>query len=409
MVYKIMENEDFFKENIFYSVTGRVFAILLAIFSSCFLFVSLIFPSFKDTESDYDGCADGYYYTYTEDGSGVVLRECRERDGGIIKLPSYIRGKIVVGLRLRCNYDAEITSVIIPETVLRLEYIDINIRGDSFRNLIIPSSVEYVQRLMLDYYPRTIYVEKGAKTANWDKDWSRGNDEIEEGGIYPRYHHVVYIQDYGMTDNGLLWVELENGEISIVSVESGVSNISIPNMVNGKKVTSIAPFAFYNQGEVNSISIPDSVKSIGEYVFEGCSFSTRVKENLKYAGDKANPYMYLHGANTYYYADTDGDGVETYFPNTSAIIDEKCKIIGEEAFKNWDKLTTVIIPKSVIYISNYIFAGCDSLYSIKYNGTISEWENVNKEADWYKKSYSELFPDNIKTVICSDGEITITD
>ena len=76
------------------------------------------------------------------------------------------------------------------------------------------------------------------------------------------------------------------------------------------------------------------------------------------------------------------------------------KEIGNGAFGwNWS-LTTFNIPKSVTNIG-YGAVGCTSLDVIYYNGTIKEWESVNKNSKW-----------NIQIgeciLRCTDGDIDIS-
>ena len=94
-------------------------------------------------------------------------------------------------------------------------------------------------------------------------------------------------------------------------------SITIPN-----SVTSIGKGAFFGCSSLSSITIPNSVTSIGEYAFYDCSSLA------------------------------------------SVIIGNSVKSIGNEAFYNCSFLTTITIPNSVTSIGNYVFSSCSSLTSV---------------------------------------------
>ena len=88
-------------------------------------------------------------------------------------------------------------------------------------------------------------------------------------------------------------------------------------------------------------------KKIGVFPFantisENSEFTT--EGGLIYIGSAANPYMFCGGA-----ADINISAAE---------INEKCLYILDSSFKNCDKLETITIPKSVIYI------GCQAFYTV---------------------------------------------
>lgn len=100
-----------------------------------------------------------------------------------------------------------------------------------------------------------------------------------------------------------------------------IGRIEIPSQYEGKPVTSIGygAFAFI---ALEEIVIPDSVTSIGDYAFSGCTKLTRIT------------------------------------------IPDSVTYIGEGAFVDCAGLTSITIPNSVTTINNYAFAGCASLTSI---------------------------------------------
>ena len=73
------------------------------------------------------------------------------------------------------------------------------------------------------------------------------------------------------------------------------------------------------------------------------------------------------------------------------IIPDSVTSIGDNAFYNYDRLTSVVIPDSVISIGEDAFSGCDSLTiyceaESKPNGWSSDWNYSNCPVVWgYKE------------------------
>ena len=116
--------------------------------------------------------------------------------------------------------------------------------------------------------------------------------------------------------------------------------ITIPN-----SVTSIGDEAFYRCSELTSITIPNSVTSIGDGVFSGCSglTSITIPNNVTNIGD----YAFAHCSIL-----------------TSVTIPNSVTNIGEQAFWNCPKLTSITIPNSVTSIGDKVFYECTGLTSI---------------------------------------------
>ena len=85
------------------------------------------------------------------------------------------------------------------------------------------------------------------------------------------------------------------------------------------------------------------------------------------SGDMANYNLIMPLAPWYVYRAT----IKT------VVIEKGVTRIGNSAFQNFTKLTSVTIPNSVISIEKYAFLNCTNRTNVYYTGTKTEWGNVN--------------------------------
>ena len=194
----------------------------------------------------------------------------------------------------------------------------------------------------------------------------------------------------GTCGDNLSWILNPDGELVIdgtgdMTDYSSSSNApwyskrsKIKSVTIGNSITSIGSYAFDDCAGLTNITIPDSVTSIGDSAFYKCTGLTSV---------------------------TIPDGVTS---------------IGSYAFYSCTGLTSVTIPDSVTSIGNYAFCGCNNLSTTYYTGTPEQWRdisigsnndpingNIIFECNSDRAYYQETCGENLTWTLYTDGELVI--
>ena len=135
---------------------------------------------------------------------------------------------------------------------------------------------------------------------------------------------------------------------------SGCKNTIVPN-----SVTSIGNEAFFGCSGLTSVIIPNSVTSIDAFAFGGCSGLTSITIGNSVTSIGFGAFDFCRGL-------------------TSVTIPNSVASIGDEAFSNCSGLTSVTIPNSVTSIGDDAFCNCSGLTRID---AYPNPEKVSIEAD----------------------------
>lgn len=172
----------------------------------------------------------------------------------------------------------------------------------------------------LDYIKYTV-TEGHLAVSGYDRAGFKGDAKIVSGITYKgNTYEVLEIKEYAFSGC------------------RNLTSITIPN-----SVTSIGNYAFKDCKSLKSITIPNGVTSIGDYAFDGCTNISTVE----YRCPSVEKWFY--------------SAKETI---TNVIIGDEVVTIGNEAFDGFTGLTSITIPNSVTSIGYSAFSGCSGLEKI---------------------------------------------
>ncbi len=226
----------------------------------------------------------------------------------------------------------------------------------------------------------------------------------KDGYLFYTYGKINYLLSYTGTDTALTLPDSYNGKcyeiykdafyycdsLTSVTIPDSVTSIgnsafaccySLTSVTIGSGVTSIGESAFYWCNSLTSVTIPDSVTSIGKAAFSGCSNLKSVTigsgvttiDDYAFYGCNSLTSIAVAADNLSYQSidgnlySKDGKTLIQYAigkQDASFTIPDGVTTIGDKAFSGCSSLTSVTIPDGVTSIGNYAFQDCSSLTSV---------------------------------------------
>ena len=175
---------------------------------------------------------------------------------------------------------------------------------------------------------------------SYGKLYISGEGDIEDYNVAYNYNSPWYSDGLKLNINT---VNISNGITRIGDCAFdglGITSITIPD-----SVTSIGNDAFGDCGNLTDITIPDSVTSIGDYTFYGCKSLTSITIPCSVTSIGNDAFGFCENL-------------------TNITIPDSVTSISDDAFSNCENLTDITIPDSVTSIGSRAFYGCKSLTSI---------------------------------------------
>ena len=223
--------------------------------------------------------------------------------------------------------------------------------GDSVTS-IINNAFRYCYKLVEVYNRSSLDITAG----------SEGNGYI---GYYAKH---VYTEEGGSwltdTDDGFRF--LYDGEVGyFVDYYGNETYLTLPESFIAYDGTMVPEYqinehAFHNCTSLASVTISDSVTSIGLCAFWQC------------------------------------------YSLASVTIGSRVMIIGSNAFLDCSSLESIVISDGVVSIGEGVFFGCERLENVNYSGTVKQWRELTAKCPGWARHCP------CKVVKCKDGEAPVT-
>ena len=176
--------------------------------------------------------------------------------------------------------------------------------------------------------------------------FSWGLENIGKGAFFGCYNiQSICIDDLYSWCNIKFEDELSNPMMYSYSGQLYINNMPVTYLEIPYGVTEIKPYSFAGCSNVSSISIPETVTTIGDYAFEYSGFSyVQIPNSVVNIGKRA---------------------FENCWQLTYVMIPNSVKNIGEGAFANCQGLTDVLyLPEGLETIEDYTFETCWQLTEV---------------------------------------------
>ena len=239
-------------------------------------------------------------------------------------------------------------------------------------------------------------------------------------------YYAYTIPNTDATDSSAFTYVNHGDSIEITGFNNSVSDVVIPSEIEGLPVTAISVGAFY-LSTITSIEIPNTVTSIGEMAFLGCTSLKSVKlstgvakidknafgscsalQEIQVAKDNPN-FSSLNGV---LYSKKQDTLVIYPAAKTDAayIIPSGVTSVAMYAFSENPYLETLTIPNSLIKVGDSAFYNCKNLRAVSYNGTEEEWNQItigllNEKLTGANIQYQERIIGDVN----ADGAFTVSD
>lgn len=249
-------------------------------------------------------------------------------------------------------------------------------------NFVCDGKIIDIQKYTVEFKNITIPspLEKDGYTVLWD------NFELTYGDITVNAIYTPIIDD-GYSDE-FIYSENPDGSLTIAGYNGAETEIIIPSVHNGKRIIAIGKQAFMN-GNFETITIREGIKSIAAEAFQGCAYLTDIilPKSLESIGDSAFAFSSVKGLKLPYgikylgqmaFTGSKLEGIE--LPDSITAINKAfycCYRLEEiilgagiteienQDFFNCTSLTSITIPKNVNSIKHGAFNGCSELKSIR--------------------------------------------
>lgn len=289
--------------------------------------------------------AGTYYYRTFDDGTCTITNlDESDSEEWDLKIPATLGEYTVTSIGDDAfSYSLYLRNIVLPEGVAFIG--DYAFSGsEQLRSVTIPNSVTSIGRRVFSWCDELeeIIVKENSYAQTFFQT--------------TEYAHLVTVDPIETIGNYTINRDFKTTTCTIIAYHGHEPDLIIPSMIGNYTVTAIGEGVF--GWNLENVTIPESVTSIGEHAFTSSPYLQNIQvdeNNPIYAQSqgvlfvKAEKILHTYPA---------GRKEATYS------IPKGIERIGDGAFFNATQLEQVIIPESVTSIGEYAFNSCFSLENI---------------------------------------------
>lgn len=174
------------------------------------------------------------------------------------------------------------------------------------------------------------------------------------------------------TDESFFTYYIQFGENAVITGynPAGGNDVVIPNTLGGYPVGDIDENAFRNRSSLTSVTISDSVYTIGGWVFSGCTSLSTITFGSRVVFISEGAFADCKSLNSIKIPDNVTRISDFSFVGCANLSDvtipDTVTRIGINAFSGCEKLTSITIPGKVTQIGDSAFRVCKSLTEVTF-------------------------------------------